>query len=124
MIRDTYLAQLQHNNIQVQNQDICFGVVRRPMYGIEKLVDRNIPSLAPPQHLLDLYKKIKKQKGTETAWEKTKYKQRYLESLSINDLTNIKNKSKNIQGDLYLVCYCGDRKYCHRRLLKEKLDQI
>jgi uncharacterized protein YeaO (DUF488 family) len=126
-LRDTYHAALQHGHVEPDEEDLVAGVVRRPSYGIENYVDRNIPALAPPDDLLSEFKECEEEHEGLThdkVWNEVNFGARYRDYLrnpkpqqAMDDLL-----AELESRDVWLVCYENtDEKRCHRTILKEVL---
>lgn len=123
-IRDTYHAALQHEKVVPDEEDLAVGVVRKPMYGIQNHLDRNVPELAPEADLLAAFKERADEVGHEAAWTEVDFAERYRESLerpaaqaAMDDLL-----AELEARDVWLVCYENtDDKRCHRTILKDVL---
>ena len=126
-IRDTYHAALRHGHVDPDEDDLVVGVVRRPSYGIGNYLDRNVPSLAPPDDLLDEFKTLVDEREDLThdeAWDEMGFGERYREHLRTAaaeaemDELLAELDSRNV----WLVCYENtDEKRCHRTILREVL---
>ena len=123
-LRDTYHAALQHGHVEPDGDDLVVGVVRRPIYGIENYLDRNVPELAPPDDLLAEFKDLAAESTHDEAWAALDFAGRYREHLETPDaraamadlLAELETR------DVWLVCYENtDDKRCHRTILAEEL---
>ncbi|WP_168215813.1 DUF488 family protein, N3 subclade [Halorussus ruber] len=129
-IRDTYHAALRHDHVEPAEEDLVVGVVRHPVYGIETLLDRNVPALAPPEALLGDFEAVEERddRTHDEAWDEVNFAERYREYLQhaavqqvMDDLLGELDSGK---GDLWLVCYENtDDKRCHRTILQEVLRE-
>lgn len=125
-IRDTYHAALRHGKVAPAEEDLVVGVVRKPMYGIRRHLDRNVPEVAPEADLLAAFKERADEVGHEAAWTEVDFAERYRESLerpaaqaAMDDLL-----AELERRDVWLVCYENtDDKRCHRTLLKDVLRE-
>jgi len=90
-LRDTYLAALQHDLIDIPEGATLVGVVRSPTRWFSPAVDENQRALGPPQSLLDEFKQ--RSEGLEAeglddadahnaAWEDVDFEPRYREHLN------------------------------------------
>ncbi|WP_255149537.1 DUF488 family protein, N3 subclade [Halorarius halobius] len=131
-VEETYAAALQHD--LYDGGGTLVGVVRRPTGWFSALVDENVSALGPPEALLDEAKRRQedlKRAGMcdegahNAAWEETDFEARYREYLAddadaraaVADL-----RSRVASGeDVALVCFEGENKRCHRRVLREHL---
>lgn len=134
-VRETYAAALQHDIADVPADGHTVGVVRRPTGWFRALVDENVPALGPPESLLESTKERQEelqQRGLcdeeahNAAWEAVEFSSRYREYLgddpeaerAIEDLVE-----RAEAGDaVTLVCFEGDNKRCHRRILQTELE--
>lgn len=125
-IRDTYHAALQHEMVVPDDEDLVVGVVRKPMYGIQRHLDRNVPELAPEADLLAAFKERSDEVGHEAAWTEVDFAERYRASLdrpaaraAMDDLL-----AELEARDVWLVCYENtDDKRCHRTILRDVLRE-
>lgn len=138
-IRDTYHAALQHGHATPDDSDLVVGVVRRPSYGIENHLDRNVPALAPPDDLLSEFKTVEGEREDLThdeVWQAVEFGERYRDHLrtpeaqqAMDDLladldSGGGDGNGDATGDLWLVCYENtDEKRCHRTILQEILRE-
>lgn len=107
-----------------------YGVVRYPKDFVERITDRNIPAVAPPDDLLEAYKTVEEaaEKNGESnpaaiAWNSVDFERRYLEHLDqpgqqtvLEELTE-----RARERDVWLVCWEKDARWCHRRLLATEI---
>lgn len=130
VVRTTYFSALSHGKVNPDPDADVFGVVREPFDWIDDVVDRNIPALAPPADLLGAYKKVEaaaedREDGNprEIAWNSVDFEDRYLTYLERPDveqpLSSVRERAED--HPLWLVCYEADERWCHRRLLAERL---
>ncbi|WP_137285037.1 DUF488 domain-containing protein [Halorussus salinisoli] len=128
-LRDTYHAALQHGHVDPDDEDLVVGVVRRPVYGIENYLDRNVPALAPPDDLLNEFERVVESADETThdeAWAEVEFDERYRDHLrdpeprrAMDDLL-----AELESRDVWLVCYENtDQKRCHRTILKTVLEE-
>lgn len=91
---------------------------------------RGNDELAPPKELLDEFNawkaKFRTESGYETAfhfaWAKTDYEQRFRAHVlgnpqAVEKLRSLAERAKT--RDVFLICYEGEDKPCHRKLLLE-----
>ena len=134
-VGETYAAALQHDLVDAGDATLV-GVVRRPTGWFHALVEENHPELGPPAELLAAVKALHEsfaaqgmcdQGAHNAAWEETQFDAHYLEYLeeseeaqrAIEDLT-----ARIADGeDVFLVCFEGENKRCHRRILREHLRE-
>lgn len=103
-------------------------MVRYPAGWLDDVVDRNLQTLAPPEHLLDAYKKIEEAAEADShnnpsrvAWESVDFESRYLEYLDTSGPEQVLEtlQERAAGRSVWLVCWEADDDYCHRRLLAE-----
>jgi len=124
-LRDTYLAALQHDLIDIPEGATLVGVVRSPTRWFSPAVDENQRALGPPHSLLEQFKRQSEYLETEglddagahnTAWEDVDFEPRYREHLETNPDAQaaLENLRKRLQAgeDLVLVCYENTEKVC------------
>ena len=124
-LHDTYHAALQHGHVNPADDDLVLGVVREPMYGIQKYIDENWPALAPTADLLGEFKDAADEMGHNPAVAAVDFRPRYRDSLAgiaqqmkMNDIVGVLEEGR----DVWLVCYENtDEKFCHREILKEEI---
>ncbi|WP_170972371.1 DUF488 family protein, N3 subclade [Natronorubrum halophilum] len=123
-VRTSYFGGL--SSYDPADEDAVFGVVRYPQDFVERLTDRNIPAVAPPEELLNAYKAVEtaaeedgEANPAAIAWNSVEYERRYLEYLErvgpqtvLDELTD-----RARERDIWLVCWEKDARWCHRRLL-------
>lgn len=122
VVRDTYHAALQHNNVTPASDALVLGVVRHQMYGIGTHLDRNDERLAPPEDLLREFKDRADARGHNAAFEDFDFERRYREYLressdaqaAIADVLDVLASGR----DVWLVCYEAE-KACHRTILRD-----
>ena len=126
-VRDTYHAALRHGHVTPDESDLVVGVVRRPTYGIGNYLDRNVPALAPPEDLLDEFKRVVGERDDLThdeAWDEVNFGERYREYLRTPEPQRAMDDvlDELDSRDVWLVCYENtDDKRCHRTILKDTL---
>jgi uncharacterized protein YeaO (DUF488 family) len=136
-LRDTYVAAIQHNLVDLSGDERLVGVVRRQMPWFQGQVDENREALAPPAGLLDEFKQrceeLEDEGRSESeahnqAWNDVGFEDRYHRYLeetpaaqeAVTDLEELLAQGENV----VLVCYENtDEKRCHRILLKEAIQQ-
>lgn len=129
-VRTTYFSALSHGKVTPDADADVFGVVRNPFDWVDDVVDRNVPAVAPPDDLLDAFKKVEAavrdaEDGNprEVAWRSVSFEQQYLEHLEQPGqqqvLQQLRERAET--RPLWLVCYEADERWCHRRLLAERL---
>ena len=103
-----------------------FGVVRYPKDFVERVTDRNISAVAPPDDLLNAYKTVEEAaeeigepNPPAIAWNSVDYERRYLEYLERDGpqvaIDELADRAR--ERDIWLVCWEKDARWCHRRLL-------
>lgn len=130
-VTETYAAALQHDIADLPDDAALVGVVRRPTGWFSALVDENRPELGPPESLLseteEREKDLRRQglcddEAHNAAWDEVDFASRYREHLAsevaeraVADLAD-----RVAAGEtLALVCFEGDSKRCHRRILDD-----
>jgi uncharacterized protein YeaO (DUF488 family) len=136
-LRDTYLAALQHDLIDIPEGATLVGVVRSPTRWFSPAVDENQRALGPPQSLLEQFKRQREDLEAEglddadahnTAWDDVDFEPRYREHLETNPdaQSALEKLRKRLQAgeDLVLVCYENtEKKRCHRTILRDVLGE-
>lgn len=134
-VTDTYAAALQHDLVDADGTLV--GVVRRPPGWFRALIAENHRALGPPEPLLE-----ETQERTEAlkldgmcdegahnaAWKECDFERRYLEYLTSDPdagkvVTGLRDRVRNGE-DLTLVCFEGETKRCHRRVLADHLREM
>lgn len=123
MIYETYLSNLKRSNIPLEQHIIvCRG--------------RGNDELAPSERLLNEFLKLKYKyeltygKGSaeahNKAWDDCKYEEKFriemTNNKSVARLQQIKERS--IKEDVWLVCYEGPTKKCHRFILIDIINKL
>lgn len=133
-ISETYQAALAHDLVDTGDATLV-GVVRRPTSWFHSSVDENLPALAPPTDLLDETKQraedlkmagLCDEEAHNAAWDETDFEARYLDHLAtdadaqqaLDDLAARVESGESV----YLVCFEGEKKRCHRRALLDHLE--
>ncbi len=91
---------------------------------------RGNDELAPSKELLDEFARLKAEYNPESgypsavhyAWDKSDYERRFLEQIrgNVRSMDRLRALSEQAKSkDVFLICYEGDDKPCHRRLLLE-----
>ncbi len=133
-VRDTYVAALQNDLVELAGDEHLAGVVRRPTPWFYAEIDYNYRALGPPESLLEECKRVEanfedrgyaETAALNAAWEEVDFARRYRDYLDSDEAPNpALNDLSNRLGDgetVVLVCYEGDDKRCHRRILREQL---
>lgn len=129
-VRTTYFSALSHDIVTPDANAEVFSVVRKPAEWTEQLVDRNVPAVAPPEHLLNAYKRVEtaaeedgESEPSRVAWESVNFSERYHKHLDSASLRSVlaSLRATAQRTTLWLVCYEKDEQWCHRRLLAERL---
>lgn len=134
-VTETYAAAIQHDLVDLDGAT-AVGVVRQPPGWFHATVDENVRELGPPEELLEETKQRQEDMemaglcGTgahNAAWEETNFEERYREYLRTSgEATEALESLRERCGDgedIALVCFEGDDKRCHRRILHELLGQ-
>jgi uncharacterized protein YeaO (DUF488 family) len=134
-VDETYVAALQHDLVEPGDAALV-GVVRRPTGWFRAETDENRPALGPPEALLDETKdrtEELKRRGMcdegahNAAWEETDFTRRYREYLDADPAA--RDALSDLAGRVaageavWLVCFEGEGKRCHRHPLAERLRE-
>ncbi|MFB6073830.1 MAG: DUF488 family protein [Haloarculaceae archaeon] len=135
-VGETYLAALQHDIATLDGDERLVGVVRRPTGWFRSAVEENRPALGPPDDLLDEVQAARerlKRHGLcdegahNAAWEETDFADRYRAHLEESDAAReaLADLADRVDAgeDVMLVCFEGEGKRCHRRLLAPALRE-
>ncbi|UPV74849.1 DUF488 domain-containing protein [Halorussus limi] len=128
-LRDTYHAALQHGHATPDESALVVGVVRRPSYGIENYLDRNVPALAPPDDLLREFEERVNERDDAThdeVWDEVNFGERYRDQLGTAEAQAAMDDllAELESQDVWLVCYENtDEKRCHRTILRDVLRE-
>jgi hypothetical protein len=132
-IHTTYFAALQHEQARPAAADHVLGVVRDPHEWVDELVDRNLQILGPPADLLSVFREVEAAADADgvdnparVAWQSVGFEDRYrsyLETGSTAEALDSLLADLEAGRDLWLVCYEADDAACHRRLLREVLQE-
>mgnify|MGYP006299190413 CR=1 FL=1 len=126
-LHDSYHAALQHSHDEPDEDDLVIGVVREPMYGIQKYIDENWPELAPSRQLLDEFKAKADEIGHNAAVDAVDFRERYRDSLDGAAQERINKIVSELRSgrDVWVVCYENtDDKFCHRDILTDEIMQV
>jgi uncharacterized protein YeaO (DUF488 family) len=136
-LRETYHAALQHDLIDLPEDAQLVGVVRRPTGWFGAELDENRPALGPPEDLLDATKAAAERMEAEgfdetpahnLAWQESDFESRYRDYLAESDAARreLDDLAARVRDGetVVLVCYEGDDKHCHRRILQEVLAEL
>ncbi|MDS0281425.1 DUF488 family protein [Haloarcula onubensis] len=132
-VSETYVAAIQHDLADLDGGETLVGVVREPTGWFHAAVDENVAELGPPSALLEETKQraedlklqgLCEEGAHNAAWDETEFESRYLAHLAdaaprraLDDLTDRVADGE----DVVLVCFEGERKRCHRTLLRDRL---
>ncbi|WP_436910902.1 DUF488 family protein, N3 subclade [Halosimplex marinum] len=130
-VTETYAAALQHDIADLPDDAALVGVVRRPTGWFSALVDENRPELGPPESLLSEAKERQEdfrrqglcdEEAHNAAWGEVDFEARYREHLAsgaaAEALTGLAERVADGES-VALVCFEGDDKRCHRRILDD-----
>jgi hypothetical protein len=133
-VRETYHAAIQHDLVDIDGDDHLAGVVRRPTGWFRGTVDANYSALGPPESLLEETKARQEElavagfcdeEAHNAAWDETDFEARYRAYLeeSAGAADALERLADRVRGGqtVLLVCFEGEDKRCHRRLLVEEL---
>jgi uncharacterized protein YeaO (DUF488 family) len=130
-VRTTYFGGLG-SVVEPDDTDDVLGVVRYPQDFVERVVDRNVHALAPPEELLQAFKAVEGAAEDDdnvvnpsaVAWRSVGFEPRYREHLAKSGqqqvVENVRERLRE-HVDVWLVCWEKDVRYCHRRLLADVL---
>lgn len=127
-VHTTYFGRLPGH--EPFGEAAVFGVVRYPKDFVERITDRNIPAVGPPEELLDAYKTVEEAaegngepNPSAIAWESVDFERRYREYLERPGpqavLEELVERAR--ERDVWLVCWEKDARWCHRRLLANEI---
>jgi len=132
-VHTTYFAALDYEKVTPAEDAVVLGVVRQPHGWVEDLVDRNVPAVAPPDALLDALKRVEAaaedddgiEDATATAWTSVGFADQYRDHLREDRLDDVLGtlREHDREGELWLVCYERDPRFCHRRILASELTR-
>ena len=135
-ILETYAAALQHDIVDLPAGATRLGVVRRPTGWFRALVEENEPALGPPESLLSACKDRQEElsrrglcdeEAHNAAWDEVDFASRYREYLASDEEATraLADLVDQVAGGetVALVCFEGDAKRCHRRLLRDELER-
>ncbi|ELY63948.1 DUF488 family protein, N3 subclade [Natrinema versiforme] len=128
-VRTTYFGGL-NSSFEPADGDAIFGVVRYPQDFVERITDRNILAVAPPEELLNAYKAVEEaadENGEANpaaiAWNSVDFERRYREYLEQPGpqtvISELADRAR--ERDIWLVCWEKDARWCHRRLLANEV---
>ncbi|QLH78840.1 DUF488 family protein [Halosimplex rubrum] len=131
-VTETYAAALQHDIADLSEEATRVGVVRRPTGWFGALVDENRPELGPPESLLsetkDRQEALRRQglcdeEAHNAAWAETDFETRYRDYLATDEAAGdaLADLAERVRAgeSVALVCFEGDSKRCHRRILDD-----
>lgn len=125
-IETTYFGALSSGDVEPDENDVVYGVVNYVNSGLLQLVDKNLMWLAPPDRIFKAYKEMEDEIGREKAWDKSNFEIIYEDYLYTEGEAREQAKrikAKAIVRTVWLVCYEKDDTYCHRKLLKEHIEE-
>ncbi|WP_276255615.1 DUF488 family protein [Halomontanus rarus] len=135
-VRTCYFGGLNSSFDPADDADV-FGVVRYPQDFVERLTDRNVPAVAPPEELLNAFKTVEEAAENNgdpnpaaIAWDSVRYESRYLAHLERAGpkLVLEELRGRALERDVWLICWEKDARWCHRRLLANavvaKLEEV
>ncbi|QCC46595.1 DUF488 domain-containing protein [Halobellus limi] len=132
MIRSTYFSALANGDVEPASESKVIAVVRRdPPEWTEEFVDRHVPTLAPPEDLLDSYKTVEEAAERDNhddprrvAWESVGFEDRYHDHLDTGPVQQVLEavEQEATQRAVWLVCWEASERWCHRRLLRQRLQ--
>lgn len=128
-VRTTYFGGLGTYYSPADDADV-FGVVRHPREFVDRVTDRNIPAVGPPDDLLDAFKTVEESAehdgvdyASAIAWNSVRFEERYRAHLEkpgpqrvLDDL-----RERALEHDVWFVCWEKDVRWCHRRVLANEI---
>jgi len=98
---------------------------------LKKHIDEWLSILGPSEALLREYKvELGRTQDPRKAWAISKFDKRYRmqilhDTMALSEMRRIKNISKQLKGKrvVYLICHEPTDDFCHRRILKELMNQ-
>jgi uncharacterized protein YeaO (DUF488 family) len=134
-VSETYQAALAHDLVDTGDATLV-GVVRRPTGWFHSSVDENVPALAPPADLLDETKQraeelklagLCDEEAHNAAWAETEFENRYRQYLAetpaAEEAVDALVERVRDGESICLVCFEGEKKRCHRHLLRAELTR-
>jgi uncharacterized protein YeaO (DUF488 family) len=134
-VRETYHAAIRHDLVELTGEEDLVGVVRRPTGWFRSAVDENYRELGPPEALLDDVKAAQEdlamqglcaEEAHNAAWPQVNFAARYREYVAGSEAVDarLEELADRVRDgrEVVLVCYEGDDKRCHRRLLQDLLE--
>lgn len=122
MLREANFQKIKKEHLDKED---CISVVRKELWWVRNSCGKHCLELAPSEPLLNDFKKLSIERGNtaqshNSVFKEIDYEQRFRREISDNPgalkiLEQISNDSKG--KDIYLVCYEGAAKACHRRIL-------
>lgn len=128
-VHTTYFGGL-NSLVHPTDDALVLGVVRHPKDFVLRVTDRNVPAVAPPDDLLNATKTVEKAADRDgvanpsaAAWRTVGFEERYRDHLAgVGQQQVLKELRERAEhGDLWLVCWEKNPRYCHRRVLAEVL---
>jgi len=110
--------------------DLVLGVVRYPEDFVQRVTDRNVPAVAPPDDLLDAFKTVEEAGDRDgvanpsaAAWRTVDFEDRYRNHLDGRGQQRVLDELRDRveHRNVWLVCWEKDPRFCHRRVLAEVL---
>ena len=134
-VTETYAAAISNGLVDVEGATLV-GVVRQPPRWFHGTVDENLRHLGPPVDLLDAVRDRREmlkaggmcdEGAHNAAWEEVDFERRYREHLDTDpdarDAFDALAARVREGESVALVCFEGEKKACHRRLLAERLRE-
>ncbi|NEU56762.1 DUF488 domain-containing protein [Halorussus sp. MSC15.2] len=125
----TYFGGL-NSLVHPDDADLILGVVRYPQDFVQRVTDRNVPAVAPPDDLLNAFKTVEEAGDRDgvanpsaAAWRTVDFEDRYRDHLDgagqQQVLDELRDRAEH--RNVWLVCWEKDPRYCHRRVLADVL---
>lgn len=130
-VHTTYFGGL-NATVTPPDSALVLGVVRYPKDFVQRVTDRNVPAVAPPDNLLNAYKTVEEAADRDgvanpsaAAWETVDFEDRYRDYLDSAGTRQVLDELRDrvAHRDIWLVCWEKDPRYCHRSVLAEVLLQ-
>lgn len=138
-VHDTYVNALHHGNEEIPADAWRVGVVNIKMYGIDDVTSTNFSCLGPPDDVFTAFREkrdeleadgLSTKEAHNEAWDAVDFESRYrsyLEDEWEAD-SHVRDACDQILDELStrpvaVVCYEGQDKHCHRRVLREFLNE-
>lgn len=128
-LHTTYFGGL-NSLVHPDDGDLVLGVVRYPKDFVQRVTDRNVPAVAPPENLFNAFKTVEEAGDRDgvanpsaAAWRSVNFEDRYRDHLDGAGQQQVLAELRDHieHRDVWLVCWEKDPRYCHRRVLADIL---